>query len=253
MDENEKRFIDSLPLLQNDYLNSFEESVLSLADIGKAIAYYKYRLLSIQIYYGAVSLCQAHQKAQVDVIGRSLSSPILQRAMYLENAYNHYNTCLDYIYSIFYFNNHLYGEKEFSTFAEVENESEKIKKNVINKVWDSIKSNQDEFYEKFKMFKTEAERIREIDNRIKHRATYCLYSLHDWITASKGNVNLNDIVVPTVTDVEESIDNLAQFHRKTFDIQKELFVTLEFNKICKEFLKPFAKENELDERYESNE
>jgi len=179
--------------------------------------------------------------------GDDLEDSLRQRSMYFENAIESYNKVVDYVYIILYFNFELYGiidKEKIKTKDDVIRISEKIKGEKLDKIRKWIKNNEfaSEFSKKFDDYRYHTVEMRNLANDMKHRGCIAFEGseLHRNTKVTKiidGNeIDITDLVSVLRINLDSEIKKLSDIHRRTIELQKELYYLCDFEKQIKDFL-----------------
>ena|GEM_PF-1912325 len=242
-----REFAKGLPLLKMNNIYRMFYEMLPLCGFGPAIAFSRFLALHQKIVSGSHALINAYKKDHKSIWGDDLEDSLWQRSMYFENAIESYNKVVDYVYIILYFNFELYGiidKEKIKTKEDVIRISEKIKGKKLGKISEWISSNEftSDFFGKFDDFRCYTEEMRNVANDMKHRGCITFEGIKQprYTKVTKvidGNeIDITDLVSELIINLDSEIEKLSEIHRRTIELQKELYTLCDFQKKLTDFL-----------------
>jgi len=240
-------FVKKIEPLKMDNIDFLFYEMLPLCGAGTAIAFSRFIALHNKICIGSYSLIGAYKKDHTGLWGEYIGNNLWQRSMHFENAILAYNSIVDYVYAILYFNFDLYvgiGNTSIKDKDDIIRISRSIKRNVISKIdeWLANQNTTKDFYTDFSNYQNVTKDLRELANDIKHRGHISFEGLSlprttkVTLAINGSEVNITELVSPTIVNMEIEINNLVDIHKLSFDIQKKLYRLCGFQDQLKTFL-----------------
>lgn len=246
-EEDIRKFASSIHLLVMNNISSVFYEMLPLCGLGQAIAFSRFLTLQRKIVFGSHALLHSYRKVHKDISGNELENSLWERNMYLENSIDAYNSVVDYVYTIIYFNFNLFeiiDNEKIKTKDDILRISQNIKGNKLNKINEWISKNEFtmDFSIKFKDYRCFTENMRNLANDIKHRGCISIegIELPRYSKVTKVidgiEIDITDIVSDVTINLDSEIENLLEIHRRTVELQKYLYSLCNFKKQLSDFL-----------------